>query len=72
MCAILLSFLSGLLLSFLLGCGWRVIRFWRGIEGFLQCLPMAAAVRQAGRLVLPGQGGQRAVQKPGTAKPDAD
>lgn len=27
---------------------------------------------QAGRLVLAGQRGQRAVQEPGTAKPDAD
>lgn len=52
----------------LLGCGWRVIRFSRGLRGSYN----AYQWQQSGRLVLAGQRGQRAVQEPGTAKPDAD
>lgn len=52
----------------LLGCGWRVIRFSRGLRGSYN----AYQWQPSGRLVLAGQRGQRAVQEPGTAKPDAD
>lgn len=68
MCVILLFPCLSLLCSGLLGCGWRVIRFSRGLRGFYN----AYQWQQSGRLVLAGQKGQRAVQEPGTAKPDAD
>ncbi len=68
MCVILLSPASLFLCSGLLGCGWRVIRFSRGLRGSYN----AYQWQQSGRLVLAGQRGQRAVQEPGTAKPDAD
>lgn len=65
---ILLSSASLFLSSGLLGCGWRVIRFSRGLRSSYN----AYQWQQSGRLVLVGQRGQRAVKEPGTAKPDAD
>lgn len=65
---ILLPSASLFLGSGLLGCGWRVIRFSRGLRGSYN----AYQWQQSGRLVLAGQRGQRVVQEPGTAKPDAD
>ncbi len=65
---ILLPSASLFLSSGLLGCGWRIIRFSRGLRGFYN----AYQWQQSGRLVLAGQRGQRAVKEPGTAKPDAD
>lgn len=63
-----LSLASLFLCSVLFGCGWGVIRFSREYSGSYN----AYQWQQSGWLVLAGQRGQRAVQEPGTAKPDAD
>lgn len=68
MCVIPLFSASLLVSSGLLGCGWRVIRFSRGSRASYN----AHQWQSSARPLLVGQRGQRAVQEPGTSKPDAD